>query len=115
MSKTTDEIRKTLAEKYADFDYDAETDELFQLARRQINKKRESGVSDTLARYAANTGMAGSSEAMAAAQQTAAHYDRELSDTLFDAEEKAYKRWSNEKSALERALADGEAAEYEYQ
>ena len=104
MARTKQELEELLDGKYSQFNYDAESDELFRLARRQIERKRSAGVSDTLAKYAANTSMAGSSEAMAAAQQTASSYDRALSEALLERESAAYKRWSDERSALEREL-----------
>lgn len=103
--------KKKLAEyenklkNYEDFDYNAETDELLRLQRAQLERDRTDGVSDVLARYAANTGMAGSSAAMAAAQQTASRYDSMIADALADAEQKAYERWASEKKALEGLIS----------
>lgn len=99
-------LEREYEEKYRQFDYDAEADELFRLRRLQLGRDRTDGVSDILARYAANTGMAGSSAAMSAAQQTASRYDAQIADALTAAEERAYSRWSTEKRDLEQAIAD---------
>lgn len=99
-------LEREYEEKYRQFDYDAEADELFRLRRAQLGRDRTDGVSDILARYAANTGMAGSSAAMSAAQQTASRYDAQIADALTAAEERAYSRWSTEKRDLEQAIAD---------
>ena len=88
------------------FDYDAEKDELFQLTRQQLERQQQSGVNDTLARYAANTGMGGSSEAMAAAQQTASQYNSMIAEALAEAEEKAYNRWNTERTNMQSELAN---------
>lgn len=88
------------------FDYDAEKDELFQLTRQQLERQQQSGVNDTLARYAANTGMGGSSEAMAAAQQTASQYNSMIAEALTEAEEKAYNRWNTERTNMQSELAN---------
>ena len=103
--KKLTEYEDTLKAKYSGFDYDAEADELFRLQRKQLERNQDSGVSDVLARYAANTGMAGSSEAMAAAQQTASKYNSMIADALTAAEEKAYSRWAAERADLESKLA----------
>ena len=106
-----DKYKKKLAEyeqklkNYDSFDYNAEADELFRLQRAQIERDQRDGVSDVLARYAANTGMTGSSAAMTAAQQTASKYDNMVADALTAAEERAYSRWERERSELESAIA----------
>ncbi len=102
--KLTD-YKKELDTKYADFDYNAEQDEMFKLTRKQLEREQASGVSDTLARYAANTGMGGSSEAMAAAQQTASRYNSMIADAMNTAEQNAYDRWSAERASLEKKIA----------
>ena len=109
--KDMDKYKKKLAEyeqklkNYDSFDYNAEADELFRLQRAQIERDQRDGVSDVLARYAANTGMTGSSAAMTAAQQTASKYDNMVADALTAAEERAYSRWERERSELESAIA----------
>lgn len=107
--KKLTEYEDTLKNKYSGFDYDAEADELFRLQRAQLERNQDSGVSDVLARYAANTGMAGSSEAMAAAQQTASKYNSMIADALTAAEEKAYSRWAAERADLEAKMAQTRA------
>ena len=110
--------KKKLAEyedklkKYDEFDYNAEADELLRLQRAQLEQSRSDGVSDVLARYAANTGMGGSSAAMAAAQQTASKYDGMIADALTAAEEKAYSRWAAERADLESKIASTKQAAY---
>lgn len=99
-------LEREYDEKYRSFDYDAEADELFRLRRIQLERDRTDGVSDVLARYAANTGMAGSSAAMAAAQQTATRYDSQIADALTEAEERAYSRWNTARRDLEQKIAD---------
>lgn len=103
--KKITEYEDTLSQKYSDFDYDAEADELFRLQRAQLARNQQDGVSDILARYAANTGMGGSSAAMSAAQQTASKYNSMIADALTAAEEKAYSRWATEKADLENKIA----------
>lgn len=98
--KKITELEDEYKNKYSSFDYDAEKDELFKLQREQLERGQQSGVSDVLARYAANTGMAGSSEAMSAAQQTASKYNSMIADALSAAEQKQYERWSAEKNDL---------------
>ena len=102
-------LEREYDEKYRSFDYDAEADELFRLRRIQLERDRTDGVSDILARYAANTGMAGSSAAMAAAQQTASRYDAQIADALTAAEERAYSRWDEARRELEQRIADNHA------
>ena len=104
--KAITEREEKLASQYSDFNYDAEKDELFKLARQQLERKQQSGVSDTLARYAANTGMGLSSEAMSAAQQTASQYNSMIADALTDAEQKQYDRWNQEKAYLTNEIAN---------
>lgn len=93
-------------EKYRQFDYDAEQDAIFRLQRKQLEREREDGVSDLIARYAANTGMAGSSAAMSAARDTSARYVGQITDALTNAEQTAYARWSADRAALEAKMAD---------
>ncbi len=102
-------LEREYNEKYRSFDYDAEADELFRLRRIQLERDRTDGVSDILARYAANTGMAGSSASMAAAQQTASKYDAQIADALTEAEQRAYTRWDTAKRSLEQQIADNHA------
>ena len=103
--KKLTEYEDKLKQKYSDFSYDAEADELFRLQREQLERNQSDGVSDVLARYAANTGMGGSSAAMSAAQQTASKYNSMIADALTAAEEKAYSRWAAEKADLESMIA----------
>ena len=103
--KKITEYEDKLNQKYSDFKYDAEADELFRLQRAQLERNQQDGVSDILARYAANTGMGGSSAAMSAAQQTASKYNSMIADALTAAEEKAYSRWAKAKAELEQALS----------
>ena len=93
-------------EKYGKFDFDAEQDAIFRMQRKQLEREREDGVSDLLARYAANTGMAGSSAAMSAARDTSARYAGQITDALTNAEQTAYARWSADRAALEAKMAD---------
>ncbi|MBQ2863424.1 MAG: hypothetical protein IJE84_04540, partial [Clostridia bacterium] len=90
---------------YESFDYNAEADELFSLTRAQLEREERDGVSDVLARYAANTGMSGSSAAMTAAQQTASKYKNMVADALTEAEARAYTRWKSERADLESKIA----------
>ena len=93
-------------EKYRQFDFDAEQDAIFRMQRKQLERERDDGVSDLLARYAANTGMAGSSAAMSAARDTSARYAGQITDALTNAEQTAYARWSADRVALEQKMAD---------
>ncbi len=104
--KLITELEDKYENEYGKFNYDAEKDELYKLQRKQLERAGKSGVSDTLARYAANTGMGGSSEAMGAAQQTASQYNSMISDALAAAEQKQYERWSAEKSSLADKIAN---------
>jgi hypothetical protein len=79
------------------------------LQRKQLEREREDDVSDLLARYAANTGMAGSSAAMSAARDTSARYAGQITDALTNAEQTAYARWSADRAALEAKMADNYA------
>ena len=103
--KMRNQIRNNLNQNYSHFDYDAETDALFQAQRRQLERNQRSGVSDVLAQYAANTGMGGSSAAMSAAQQASSNYNAMIADALVKAENTAYNRWSAEKADLQTQLA----------
>lgn len=100
------ELEQEYNDKYRAFDYDAEKDAIFRLQRKQLEREREDGVSDLLARYAANTGMAGSSAAMSAARDTSARYAGQITDALTNAEQTAYSRWSADRAELERRMAD---------
>ena len=64
--KQRNQILSNLNNNYNHFDYDAESDAIYQAQRRQLERDQRSGVSDVLAQYAANTGMGGSSSSMRA-------------------------------------------------
>ncbi len=96
-------------EKYSSFDYDAEQDAIFRLQRKQLERERTDGISDLLARYAANTGMAGSSAAMSAARDTSSRYAGQITDALTNAEQTAYARWNADRAALEKKMAENHA------
>ncbi len=103
--KISNDLEQRLNTEYNHFDYKAEEDELFQLQRKQLERNQQAGVSDILAQYAANTGMGGSTAAMAAAQQTSSEYNAMIADALSVAENRAYQRWAAEKADLQNQLA----------
>ena len=75
------------------FDWDPETDRLYQAARLQHLREADRAAEDTLGRYAANTGGIAGSAAIAAASQAADYHKAQLNDELNRYYQQAYNEW----------------------
>lgn len=78
------------------FEYDPDTDPVFQSYRNKYMTESDRAVRDNIAAYSALTGGQANSAAATAGAQTAQYYSKKLSDVIPELAQQAYSRYNDE-------------------